>query len=742
MSTPDRLPRVTVLIPTYNRAQLLRRTVESVLAQTFQDLQLVVSDNASTDETPDVVASFGDERICYRRHPQNVGLLENHNSCLRGVETEYAMLLPDDDLLHADHLASAVAVLDDNPGVGFVHTAFDIIGPSDEVISEGVDWTYGLTDDGVEDGREFIRQSMYWSCRVCPSSVLMRAAAIHPDLYVEEEFPGIDFGLWLRIALDWDVAYLHCPLADFRVHSSSHSASFDEAVDGTYNHGVTTLTGVRRLKLRFLDLYGHRLENVEGLRRLVEAGMRRELVQHMRNTTVPARRFRTTVTTFRALARVEPGLLGEMEAWRLVAASALGARGVDWIKAHRRPRNTQHEKAPCSPPTHPPPHPSREVPLPPEVTGPPRTRLALTADARAYGGAEAYVAHLLCHLPESYECTLIATEPLPRQLEDAARARGAGVVTVPRVEHKSDMRGLLSLIRALRSVAADLVHVNMADTANHRYAIGAALLLRQPAVVTLHTAVAAMPGLQNRALRMVFRHPRLAIAVTDHIARHLHERIRLPASRVRTVTNGIPTTPLVERIRQNGDVVRIAAIGRLSEEKGIDLMVDAIRELVRRGRPVEGIIAGEGPELADLRRMAQDLPVRFLGFVDDMAGFMASADILCLPSRVEGLPFALLEAMMSGLPCVATAVGDVPTAVDGTGFVVPPGDVDALADALDELVGSPARRQALGRAAHERVCACYSLESMVDSTVRVYQEALSANGTSPLRPHWRTEVSV
>ena len=348
----------------------------------------------------------------------------------------------------------------------------------------------------------------------------------------------------------------------------------------------------------------------------------------------------------------------------------------------------------------------------------------LTVDARAYGGAEAYVSYLLEHLPDTYSCTLLATEPVPRQLEEASRARGAELVLVPRVRHKLDLRSQLGLIRALRSVNPQLVHVNMADTANHRYAAGAAHLLRKPAVATLHTRSSSLPGLQGHALRLVFRRLRLVIAVSHEIARHLQDGLGVPGPRVRTVANGVPEAPLIDRGDLDTPTVRVAAIGRLTDQKGFDLMLRAVEELVRLGRAVEVTVAGEGPELASLERLADGLPVHFAGFVKDMAAFLATADILCLPSRWEGLPFVLLEAMMSGLPCVATDVGNVGEALGDTGVLVPPNDVAALTEGLDQLIRSPERRGALGRAAHERACTRYSLRAMVDSTTAVYREAL------------------
>ena len=355
MSAGGSAARVTVFVPTYNRAHWLRHSIQSVLAQTYEDFVLVVRDNASTDETTEVLSSFSDPRLRYVRNQRNVGLLENHNACLREVDTDYALILPDDDLLGPEHLASTVAVLDANPGVGMVHTAFDVVGPGGQVRSRGVDWTYGLHSDTVETGARFIQRCMVWSCRVCPSTALMRTAAIHPDLYLEEELPGIDFGMWLRMALDWHVAFLCRSLGAFRVHGSSYSANFDQSMGDSYNHGIETITGVKGLKQRFLHSNAERLDDVEGLSRLAETAMRRELVQMMRNTTVPERGFVPTVQALRELAHIEPRVLGEVNAWRLVVASLMGRRATEWITSHTRPAPTSapyregSEAAPGSP---------------------------------------------------------------------------------------------------------------------------------------------------------------------------------------------------------------------------------------------------------------------------------------------------------------------------------------------------------------------------------------------------------
>src|SRR5207249_5350640 len=120
------------------------------------------------------------------------------------------------------------------------------------------------------------------------------------------------------------------------------------------------------------------------------------------------------------------------------------------------------------------------------------------------------------------------------------------------------------------------------------------------------------------------------------------------------------------------------------------------------------------------------LPVTFAGFTDDVSEILGTLDVFCLPSRWEGLPFSLLEAMMAGLPCVAASIGDVPEAIEAAGILVPPENPEALTAALREIVVSRERRSALGLEAHRRAVERFSLERMLAETVRVFDEALAA----------------
>jgi glycosyltransferase involved in cell wall biosynthesis len=112
-------PTITVFIPTYNRAELLRESITSVLNQTYENFELLISDNASTDRTEDVVTSFRDSRIRYHRHPSNLGMVRNWQFAAQQVSVPFGAPLSDDDLFDPDHLEKALSALSHYPTAAY-----------------------------------------------------------------------------------------------------------------------------------------------------------------------------------------------------------------------------------------------------------------------------------------------------------------------------------------------------------------------------------------------------------------------------------------------------------------------------------------------------------------------------------------------------------------------------------------------------------------------------------------------
>ncbi|MGL4311875.1 MAG: glycosyltransferase family 4 protein [Paracoccaceae bacterium] len=236
-----------------------------------------------------------------------------------------------------------------------------------------------------------------------------------------------------------------------------------------------------------------------------------------------------------------------------------------------------------------------------------------------------------------------------------------------------------------------------------------------------HTYVT--PEVDDAKRRAKLREAAFTITVSDFNARHLRTLCPEAAHRIHRLYNGIDLSLFAPPLASATVPGRILAVGRLVEKKGFPLLVDACALLRDRGVSFECRIVGDGPQQAELsERIAA---ARLTGLVhldgpmpqERLAGLMDSAAIAALPCIVtadgdrDGLPTVLLEAMAKGLPVVTTTVTGGPEIVDGgrTGLLCPPGDVVALADALQRLLVDPAHARAMGRAGRIRAERLFSL---------------------------------
>ena len=188
-------PTVTVAIPTYNRAALLPDAIESVLAQTFSDFELLILDDASTDETPTVARSYGDRRVRHIRNPKNIGMTANWNRGFELARGTYVSPLHDDDRWTDRFLERAVEVFSICPTAGFVYSA---------VSSE-----LGLeTKDRVFSQYEALDRLRRRN-EVAEEAALVRRQALIEVGGFRDRWPfSMDWEVWLKIAARYPVGFL------------------------------------------------------------------------------------------------------------------------------------------------------------------------------------------------------------------------------------------------------------------------------------------------------------------------------------------------------------------------------------------------------------------------------------------------------------------------------------------------------------------------------------------------------
>lgn len=245
-----------------------------------------------------------------------------------------------------------------------------------------------------------------------------------------------------------------------------------------------------------------------------------------------------------------------------------------------------------------------------------------------------------------------------------------------------------------------------------------------------------IPGADRPTLdRLVTLVVRRGDAFTTHTAGGRKELLALGVApaRCHVVRNGIEIQRFAALPRPPARTGprRLLCVARLAEQKGLDVLLRALPAVRTAAGPVGLTLLGEGPEEGRLRDLAATLgiadAVQFGGLVTDVLPHLAGADVFVLPSRFEGMPHALLEAMAAGLPIVATAVGANADFLEDSvnGLLVAPDDAAALAAAVARLLGDPPLAARLGAAARQAAVGRYSVESMLEQILAVYWQALT-----------------
>jgi glycosyltransferase involved in cell wall biosynthesis len=271
------------------------------------------------------------------------------------------------------------------------------------------------------------------------------------------------------------------------------------------------------------------------------------------------------------------------------------------------------------------------------------------------------------------------------------------------------------------------------------YGAAASRLLNRPHVITMHGGFNVTTALRRRvALRWAMRSSDHVVMVSGATKSQFAAALGVPESLFITVPNGVPA--------QEGDAARVRvefgidrdhcvllAVGTLELHKGHQLLLEALTLLTNRGvnLPWKLIIAGGrgGDQHESLLRYIQRAGladrVHIVTNRDDIPDLLALANVFVMPSLIEGLPMALLEAMHARKAIVASVTAGIPEAIvhGRDGLLVPAGDVDALSRTLELLLTNPARRLALGEAAAVRANCEFTIQIMADRYEALYADA-------------------
>ncbi len=350
-------------------------------------------------------------------------------------------------------------------------------------------------------------------------------------------------------------------------------------------------------------------------------------------------------------------------------------------------------------------------------------RIIVYTDAAGLGGAEISLAHLVAATQQDIQITVVGVVDSIVQTVAGQRPRTQTIV-LP----SQGIRAWIAHWLTFQQLQPDLIHFNCCTPWANAIGLSAALVLPQVRIVR----VDQLP-LRTTDARLLWRTRALCLRVDAHVAvgqfsaRRMEDFYALGRNSVISIPNGVPDTIASVTPQTDRKELVVGSIGRLDAMKGHDLLLRAVAPLA----DVRVVILGEGEQRQNLQDLAETLGIAdrvcLKGWVDAPRTHLADFDVIAMPSRSEGFPLAMVEAMLASRPVVAAQVGSMPEAIVSgeTGLLIEKDNVAELTQALQQLRDDPALRLRLGQQARSAAVTHWTVEAMVSQYQQLWQQTLS-----------------
>lgn len=313
-------PKVSVCIPVYNGGEYISFSIQSVLNQTYENFELIVCDNCSTDNTEEVVRSFKDSRIKYFRNSGNLGLVGNANRCLSIASGEYLNILHHDDMMYPDNLELKVEMLDRNPDLGLVHSNVEFIDGSGQCLNLT---RFDARSHYIENGRKIFQQ--YILRMPMGAAFFIGAVLVRRECYLNlggfnPLLPNVnDSEMWMRILLYYDVGCIDRRLVKYRLHETQVSKSIDDSnglnLPGLEEHHLASQIVIEKNKERIPQWkYLKKKVNYVFSIKALDTG-----TKHIKNGNI-----NDGLLFYRAALKFNPFLLAKKGFWKFLIKQAQG----------------------------------------------------------------------------------------------------------------------------------------------------------------------------------------------------------------------------------------------------------------------------------------------------------------------------------------------------------------------------------------------------------------------------------
>ena len=372
------------------------------------------------------------------------------------------------------------------------------------------------------------------------------------------------------------------------------------------------------------------------------------------------------------------------------------------------------------------------------TSGEEKTTVLHLSTSNGLGGAERMICTLTAALNQG-QFRIIVGLTRPGWLQAECEALGVKTFVIP-LAGRFSLQWFRACLRLLREERVALIHAHEFSAILYGWTL--ATLAAVPFVGTVHGKNYYWEKLRRRvAYRLISRQGTM-VAVSEDLKRFVCDKVGVAEERMEVIYNGVaPAETITDEEVQKckvelgilGRYPVLGVVGSLYPVKGHRFLLEAMPEILRRWPKAMLLVIGRGElEVAlkeQVERLAIGAYVKFLGMRQDVPKLLSVVDTFVLPSLSEGLSLALLEAMASEKPVVATRVGGNPELIDHgrTGFLVQPEDTRDLAANLVTLLSDPGMMQEFGRRGAERVRQHFSMGRMVDGYRDLYVASLSVH---------------
>jgi glycosyltransferase involved in cell wall biosynthesis len=321
------------------------------------------------------------------------------------------------------------------------------------------------------------------------------------------------------------------------------------------------------------------------------------------------------------------------------------------------------------------------------------------------------------------------------KLSHRAKKIGIEVILIP-VKGRLDLAAIANIKRYIIEKNIDICHSH--DFKSNFYSLLASMNMKVKLVTTAHGST--RDSMMKRIYlyideNIIYKYFQKIVAVSENIKKQL-TRLNMDSDRIVVIQNGIDqdlitiysdegTSDSPLEIHPKQKVFGI--IGRLYPDKGHRLFLEAFSKVIKLHPDITCIIVGDGPERERIQKNIEDLglenAVILCGARKNMKEIYDMIDFLVIPSKREGLPYALLEAMIRKIPVVSTRVGDIPLLIKEniSGLLVKPGDVNEMTNSMIQMINNPQKSKAMAEFGYEIVKSGYTARKMVYKTEQMYQ---------------------